>query len=110
MEKNPYIGQLDRKITVLREVFAQNTTGEQKPTLEVVSDTWAFMEEQSGDEDVEGKVRHLINRRYTIRYNSTIATTGTKLKVVDNNVSYNIYHVKEIGRKQHLQLLVASYE
>lgn len=108
---NPFIGQLNRVITVKKEVFVRNAdTGEDKPTLQTVAETWAFMQEKNGNEDVEGKVRHLINRSYIIRHNATIAATGTKLKVEDQGVLYNIYHVKEIGRKRHLELLVANYE
>lgn len=108
--KNPYIGQLDHKIQIIKETLVQNTMGEQKPTETVVASPWAFMEESGGDEDVEGKVRHLINRKYTIRYNSDILTNGADYLVLDNGIKYQIYHVMAIGRKQHLQLLVNKYE
>lgn len=111
MDKNPFIGQLNRKITVKSEVFARDAdTGEDKPTLQTIAELWSFMQEKGGDEDVEGKVRHLINRSYIIRWHNVIAETANKLKVVDGNVTYNIYHVKEIGRKRHLELLVANYD
>ena len=110
MEKNPFIGQMDKKVLLYKEVHAQNATGEEKPTLELVSGVWAYMEEVSGDEDVEGKVRHIIKRKYTIRYNKEVLALKNKLKLKDADVVYNVYHLKEMGRKKHLQLLVNDYE
>jgi len=108
--KTPYIGQLDHKIQVIKETLVQNALGEQKPTQSIIAEPWAFMEESGGNEDVEGKVRHLINRKYTIRYSSDILKNGSDYLVLDNGIKYEIYHVMAIGRKQHLQLLVNIYE
>lgn len=108
--KSPFIGQMDRKIQIVSETLSQNTMGEQKPSETVIASAFAHMEEAGGDEDVEGKVRHLTNRRYTIRFNSDILTNGNKYILKDAGVKYGIYHVNEIGRKQHLQLLVNKYE
>lgn len=110
MAKNPYIGQMDRKVQIFEETKVQDATGEEKKTAVLVSEPFAFMEEHKGDEDVEGKVRQLIDRKYTIRYNNTIATSGNKFVLKDGTLIYRIYHVLEIGRKQHLQLLVTVYE
>lgn len=108
--KSPYIGQLDRKISVVQETFTQNAMGEQKPTQVVVASPWAFMEDSSGSEDVEGKIKHLIDRKYTIRYNSDILANGHEYLVIDGSATFDIYHVMEIGRKQHIQLLVTKHE
>lgn len=110
MPDNPFIGQLNRKIEIKREVLSREATGEKKPTLQIVASPYAFMQDKSGNEDVEGKVRHLISRSYTIRYNATVVAENTALKVEDNGVVYDVYHVKEIGRKKHLELLVTNYE
>jgi head-tail adaptor len=110
MQKTPYIGKLDRKIKLYKEVFTKSSTGEDKPTLELVTGAWALMEEVSGDEDVEGKVRHLIKRKYTIRYNVNILALKNQLKLLDGVVYYNVFHLKEIGRKRYLELLVNEYE
>lgn len=110
MNKNPFIGQMDRKVQIFQETKVQDATGEEKKTAALVSEPFAFMEEHKGDEDVEGKVRQLIDRKYTIRYNSSIATSGNKFILQDGALVYRIYHVLELGRKKHLQLLVTVYE
>lgn len=110
MIKTPYIGQLDRKIQVVTETMTRATTGEEKPVDAVVIQPYAFMEEQHGDEDVEGKVIHLIDRKYTIRYHSDVLVNGAKYYVKDGGIKYTITHIKEIGRHQYLQLLVKRSE
>lgn len=110
MTDKPFIGQMDRKITVEKEIFTRTDTGERKPTFITVATPFAHMKENSGDEDVEGKVRHLISRTYTIRYNPEVLAENSKLKVVEGGVKFNVYHVKEVGRKSHIQLLVTNYE
>lgn len=110
MTKNPYIGQMDRKIQVVQETLTQNAMGEQKPSETVVASPWAFMEEAGGEEDVEGKIRHLIERKYTIRYNSDILANGHEYIIKDGSQTFAIYHVVEIGRKKHIQLLATKYE
>lgn len=101
---------MDRKISIEKETFTRNTVGERKPTIVSVATPFAYMSENTGGEDVEGKVRHLISRTYTIRYNKAVIDERTKLQVVDGGVKYNVYHLKEVGRKSHLQLLVTNYE
>lgn len=110
MDKTPYIGKLDRKIIISKEVNVANTTGEAKPTLETVANPWAFMEDLKGDEEIEGAIRHLIDRKYTIRYNKTIAEQGFQYKLTDGALQFRVYHIKEIGRRNYLQLLVTTFE
>lgn len=110
MNENPFIGQMDRLISVEQMSKTQNASGEEVVSWSAVASPWAYMQDISGNEEVEGKVVHLISRRYTIRYNSTIAATGNEMRVVDGSDTFNVYHVKPLGRKKHLQLLVTDYE
>lgn len=110
MSDNPFIGQMDRVIVVKSVTKTQNTTGEEEETLVTLAQPWAYMQDVSGAEDVEGKVRHIISRSYTIRYNATIAASGNEMKIVDGTETFDVYHVKQLGRKKHLQLLVTNYE
>lgn len=110
MTEKPFIGQMDRKVSIQKETFVQSSTGELKPTYVTIATPFAHMKENSGGEDVEGKVRHLISRTYTIRFNQLIVDERTKLRLTDGNLVYNVYHLKEIGRRSHLQLLVTVYE
>lgn len=110
MDKNPFIGQMDRKIQVCELVKTRNSTGEQEVSQNVIANPFAFMNEVSGGEDVEGKIRHLINRTYTVRYNAALLVNTIELVVIDGNQKFEVYHAKEIGRKKHIILMVKDYE
>ena len=109
MEK-PFIGQMDRKIVVKSFTVTRNTVGEQRTSGVVVVQPFAYRKELSGGEDVEGKVRSLFSRSYIIRYNSQILTERNKLIVEDGPDKLEVEHVKEIGRKSHLELICKYYE
>lgn len=110
MDKSPFIGQMDRKIQIVELVKTKNSTGELEVTENVISEPFSFMNEVSGSEDAEGKIRHLINRTYIIRYNAIVLQRASELVVIDGLQKFSIYHVKEIGRKKHMTLLVNDYE
>jgi len=110
MEKTPFIGQLDRKIQIVELVKTRNSTGEMEVTHNVISEPFAQMNDLSGSEDVEGSVRHIINRFYMIRYSPMIRMRASELLVIDSGQKFNIYHAIEVGRKQFLKLLVRDYE
>jgi len=109
-EKTPFIGQMDRQIQVIELVKTQNATGEQEDTDSVITTVFAYMNDVSGGETVDGKVRHLINRTYTVRWNPAIKQKSNTLVVIDGALRFEVYHLKEMGRKSHLQLLVKDYE
>jgi hypothetical protein len=110
MEKTPFIGQMDRLISIVENVKTRNSTGEEETTEAVVASPYAQMTDVSGNEDIEGKVRHLINRTYIIRYNVTVKEKANSLIVIDDSKKYDVYHIKEIGRKKYLEILVKDYE
>jgi head-tail adaptor len=105
----PFIGQMNRKIVLIEKVISQTSTGSETTTEEKICQPFAYMLENSGSEDVEGKVIHLINRSYTIRVNADVKSKGTKLIVIDGERRFEIVHIKEIGRT-HLEILCKNYE
>lgn len=107
--ENPFIGQMDRKIKVIELVKVRTSTGSAPVVEKVIANPFAFMKEISGDEEAEGKIRHLVNRTYTIRYNAEIKAKSNQLKVKDGDATFEVIHVKELGRKKHLQLMVKMY-
>jgi SPP1 family predicted phage head-tail adaptor len=110
MAEKPFIGQMDRKISIVKFVSIRNSTGEKEVTQEVIANPWARMEDVSGGEDVEGKVRYMVNKRFTIRYNQTVNDLKNQLVVSFEGKLFNVVNVVEIGRKTHLQLIVKNYE
>ena len=110
MEKKPFIGQMDRKVVILKMVKTQSATGSTKPVEQTVVCVFAKMDENSGNEELDGKVVHSINRSYTIRYNQNILNFGKDYILQDGSVKYKIVNISEIGRKQYLTLKVNVYE
>jgi head-tail adaptor len=109
MDKKPYIGQKDKRVVISKKTFVPNTIGERKETLVKISDAWAHMQDLSGGEDVEGKVRVLYNRAYIVRWNSEFLAQKS-LVIQDGDMKFEVEYVSEIGRKDHLKLVCKSYE
>lgn len=110
MSYNPHIGELDRKVKVFALIKTQSATGADVVTDSLLANLFAKMFEVSGSENVDGKVRLLVNRKYVIRYNRKIKDQSNALVLLDDGIRYNIEHVKTIGRKKHLELAVNDYE
>lgn len=110
MAKNPFIGQLDRKISIIKLVKSQSDSGAATSTDEIVATPWSFMEEKGGDEDLDGKEMHRLERTYTIRYRSEIKNSGKDYQLDDDGTRYQINHIEEIGRKRFLKLKVSLDE
>lgn len=110
MKKKPFIGQMKNRIKLVEKVTERTPSGAVTSTDGTVAESYAFMEDLSGVEDVEGKVRHLVNRTYTVRYNPVVKEKGTALVLIDEGKKYEILHIIEIGNKEHLELRVKLYE
>lgn len=110
MEKKPFIGQMDRPIQLVEKVVSRTSTGSEETTETVLCSPYAMMDDLSGNKDIEGKVIHLVNRAYTIRYRSEIKAKQQSLVLVDNGTRYFIENIMEIGRKDRLKLIVRLYE
>lgn len=106
----PFIGQMDRKVSIVKFVATRNSTNEKVVTQEVICEPFAWMQDVSGTEDVEGKVRYLVNKKFTIRYNQTVNNLKNQLGLLCEGKLYDVINVIEIGRKAHLQLIVKNYE
>lgn len=107
--KKPFIGQMDRKISIVEVQVNQSSTGSETTTDVEVCAPYAFMNDVSGNEDVEGKVIHLFSRTYTIWARAEVKSKGAKLIVIDGDARFEITHIKEIG-KTHLELLCKTNE
>jgi len=106
----PFIGQLDQPIQIIRFDTQRNLTGEKETAQVVLCSPFAMVEDISGGEDVEGKVRYLVTKRYTIRYRSNVSSLNNKLAILHRGVLYDVVNVVSIGRRQYLQLIVKNYE
>lgn len=110
MADKPYIGQMDRKVSIVKFVATRNSTNEKEVAQEVIATPFAWMQDVSGGEDVEGKIRYLVNKKFTIRYNQTVNELKNQLGLLFEGKLYDVVNVVELGRKEHLQLIVKNYE
>lgn len=110
MAKTPFIGQLDRKISIISKTISRDSTGGEITSENTICTPFSCLSVQDGSEDVEGKIVHLIKRSYTIRYRADVKSIASELIILDGGVRYNVYHVIEVGRKNYLELLVQGHE
>jgi head-tail adaptor len=91
-------------------VTTRNSTNEKEITEEVISEPFAHVQDISGSEDVEGKVRYMVTKSFTIRYNQVVNEFKNQLGLNFEGKRYDVVNVVEIGRKTHLKIIVKNYE
>lgn len=106
----PFVGQLDRRITLFESEKVQNAIGEEKQVDTVVCIPWAKVDEVSGGEEIDGKILHKTQRNFIVRFRNEINTKSNQLKVDFEGTRYNVTHVKQIGRREFLELQCVIYE
>lgn len=108
--KKPYIGQMDRKISIYRLVLSRNAVGEEVSQEELFSKPWAQLIDDYGGEKIDMAVMHSSTRSYVIRYRAEIYKDGDKMIIEDRGQRFQIVHVSEVGRRSHLRLRCVSDE
>lgn len=108
--KNPYIGQMDTKIEVFAKQESQNEIGEGSIVEVLLCSPFAKVEEQGGDELLDGKVLHKTMRQYTFRYIPSVNQQRNKLIVKDGGQKFEVMHQQVIGRKAYITLKCITYE
>ena len=110
MTKNPFIGQMDRVIEIVEKTMIIDSLGAETLVQTNVCSPYAFMQDISGGEETDGKIKHMINRTYTIRFQEQVKQKANALIVIDGGQRFEVLHVIEIGRRKHLELRVKIYE
>jgi head-tail adaptor len=110
MEKQPYTSELNTKIVIQEEVKTRSQTGEEKASYSDLIGAWAKKLQEDAKEDVDGKVRQLINNRYLIRYRAEVLDKTKTLYVMDAGQRYRIHYVKEAQKNTWLEILCTVYE
>lgn len=106
MAKKTRIGQLKRRVQIVKGIKTTSTTGTITTEEEVVKNCFAQQIEVSGNEEEEGKVRSLFSTVFIVRYDAVlIKGKASEMFVVDEyNCKYNIISVIEKTYKQYLQI------
>jgi len=102
--------RLDRQITLQRGVYERNGMGELVATswrtLVVV---WASKRDVSdGERIASAEVAAQIGTRFQIRWDSSWADLNPKDRVLSDGRTYEIVGVKEIGRREGLEISAAA--
>ena len=111
MNNKTNIGQLNHRITINQvKVNKSETTGEKTNVEELYKQVWSKIDDVSGGEEIEGKVRSLNVRKYTVAYRKEILLNGETMLVVDVDGTYNVHSVQQIGFKEYLVLKCSKRE
>ncbi|MFD0762985.1 head-tail adaptor protein [Lutibacter aestuarii] len=84
--------------------ITESDTGEDVPLEVNFKQVWASLDDLSGSEDADGKIIALNVRKYVIRYIKEVVISGVEMLVVDEDGTYNITSVQQLGRKNFLLL------
>jgi SPP1 family predicted phage head-tail adaptor len=102
-------GRLDRRITILRAAVAADAFNEQVQTWGDIATVWAHAapvmdaEKQRAGETLASK-----SYRFTIRYSSDVADVDPRDRVTFDGRTYDVQGVKEIGRREGLEITATA--
>ncbi len=98
-------GRLDRQITLQKPTTTKDDYGEEQTTWSDYRTVWGSIQEQSGREMFEAGKLAEIDAVFKVRYLSEI-TREWRLKY-DGQV-YDITNIKELGRKDGLEIAATA--
>ncbi len=97
-----FAGKLDKRILIQKRVVEQDTFGEGLEDWSNLACVWAEIRGISGKEFFESRQEHAEDiLEFKIRYRTDVVETN---RIYYNNQYYDVFDVKEIGRKEGLML------
>jgi SPP1 family predicted phage head-tail adaptor len=101
-------GKLDRRVTIERATMADDGFG-QAPTWAELATVWASKRDVSDAERfASGEVAAQITTRFRIRWSSVVAGIDPRDRLICEGRTYDIVAVKEIGRREGLEITAAA--
>ena len=101
--------KLDRKITLQRATTTTNEYGEEVQTWGTLATVWASKKDVSDGERIAAAAASAeIGTRFQIRWDSSWSDLSPLDRVVYDGRTYNISAVKEIGRREGLEISAAA--
>lgn len=102
-------GKLDRRIRLERATVTQNDLGEEIPTWGLLATVWASKRDVSdGERIAAAEVSAEITTRFQIRWDSSWSDLNPRDRLVVDARIYGISGVKEIGRREGLEITAAA--
>jgi len=100
-----WAGALDRRITLQRYGVTYNADNEPIEAWSTLATVWASVQYASdGEKARAGQVGAVVSVRFQIRYSPTVAEVDAKDRVAYEGKSFNIAGVKELGRREGLEI------
>jgi SPP1 family predicted phage head-tail adaptor len=104
-----FAGPLDRRITLQRATTAQDDTGQEVQTWADLATVWASKRDVSDSERVAAaEVSASITTRFQIRWDTLWSDLNPKDRVACDGKTYDIFGVKELGRREGLEITAAA--
>lgn len=101
--------RLDRKITLQRYTWTQDEYGAPVQAWTDIATVWAAKRDVSDGERVAAaEVSASITTRFQIRFDSSWSSLNPKDRVVFDGRVYDIWGVKEIGRREGFEITAAA--
>jgi len=99
-------GELNIRINVKRYYYKRDDTGaEVQMSKQIVKNVWAKKEDLTGLEDEEnGRVVSVAYTKFYIRHRREVLFDWKNLVVCYNDNEYNVIAIREIGRKDYIEL------
>ncbi len=102
-------GALDHRITLMQYGITYNSDNEPIEGFTPLASVWASATPVSDGEKVRAaEVGASISMRFQIRYSATVAVLNPKDCLVYGTKTYDISGVKEIGRREGLEITAAA--
>ena len=102
-------GKLDRRITLQRASTTKNGFNEDVEAWGDIATVWASATPVSDAERVRAQqVGAVISMRFQIRFSTAVADLSPTDRLTYNGKTYNITAVKELGRRQGLEITAAT--
>ena len=104
--------ELDRRISIFRSVQALDEVG--KPTAtgapNKICDAWAKYVPVSDGEKLTHKHVSELSARFTIRWSIAASDIAASDKLAFAGKTFGIFGIKEIGRRQYLEITAGAHE
>ena len=102
-------GKLDRRITLQRASTTKNGFNEDVEAWGDIATVWASATPVSDAERVRAQqVGAVISMRFQIRFSTAVADLSPTDRLTYNGKTYNITAVKELGRREGLEITAAT--
>lgn len=94
-------GRLDRRLTLQKPTTTTDDYGEEETTWNDYREVWGSIQKQSGREMFEAGKLAEIEILFRVRYLSEIDTTW---RIQYDGKDFDITHIKEVGRRDGLEI------